>query len=106
MSRALPALLALLLTGIGPASMAADVAAAGKAATVDATAGTTIVGEQDSAMGLYLLPWKDETASGMELAPALLDVPPTPLDDAQLQRVTDYREAAASYRRSHSQYSR
>ena len=71
--------------------------------TTDANSGTTIVGEQDSAMGLYLMPWKEEYASGMEQPPALLNVPPVAIDGDSLRRKTEYRDTTASYRRSHFQ---
>lgn len=43
-------------------------------------AGTTIVGERDSEVGLYLTPWKEEHADNIDPPPSLLDEPPQPLD--------------------------
>ncbi|MDM4768734.1 hypothetical protein [Solimonas sp. SE-A11] len=40
-------------------------------------AGTTIVGEQESAVGLFLTPWQDERASDVDRPPSRLS-PVTP----------------------------
>lgn len=67
--------------------------------------GSTIVGEQDSAMGLTLMPWKDEFSSGLDQPPSLYRAPLTPVNGSDLQRETEYRDNLGNYRRSHSQYS-
>ena len=66
--------------------------------------GTTVVVEQDSAMGLNLIPWKEEFATGMDQAPTLYRAPLSPLTGSRLQRQTEYRDNLMNYRRSHSQY--
>jgi hypothetical protein len=43
-------------------------------------AGTTIVGERDAALGLYLTPWKEEQPDNIDPPPSLLDEPPQALD--------------------------
>lgn len=64
--------------------------------------GTNIVGERDTAVGLYLVPWREESASDMDRPPRLYDVPLQPLDaDAFAARVHT-QETIAAYRRSRS----
>lgn len=66
--------------------------------------GTTVVVEQDAAMGLNLVPWKDEFSIGLDQAPTLYRASLSPLNDSNLQRQTEYRDNLTEYRRSHSQY--
>lgn len=63
------------------------------------TDGTTIVGEREAAVGLYLAPWQDEHASDLDRPPALLDAPAQALDPERFQRLADYDEAIGAYRR-------
>ena len=104
MNRSLGLILMLLTattaTATGPASKPAQAAV-----TVSEAGSTTIIGEQDSAMGLYLTPWKEEFASGMDQAPSLYRAPMAPLDEGSLRRQTEYRNALSSYRRNHTQRS-
>lgn len=86
-----------------PQPAAAKPAATQAPVTVNGDGGTTIVGEQESAMGLYLTPWKDEYATGMDQAPALFDAGATPIASRSLRRQTEYRDAVSSYRLSHFQ---
>jgi hypothetical protein len=62
-------------------------------------AGTTIVGERESALGLYLAPWQNEAASDLDRPPGLLDVPLQRLDAARFERQVQYQEAIDAYRR-------
>ncbi len=64
-----------------------------------AEAGTTIVGEREAAVGLYLAPWQDEQASDLDRPPALFDVPAEVLDAERFQRLAEYDEAVGAYRR-------
>lgn len=57
--------------------------------------GTTIVGEQESALGLYLMPWKEDTASDRDRPPALLDGSKVPLDTREIE----YHETTQAWRR-------
>ena len=66
--------------------------------------GSTIIGDQDSAMGLTLMPWKEEFATGLDQPPSLYRAPVTPINNSSLQRQTEYRDNLSDYRRSHSQY--
>ncbi|MFP5307911.1 MAG: hypothetical protein ACLGI7_19085 [Gammaproteobacteria bacterium] len=62
-------------------------------------AGTTIVGERESAVGLYLAPWQNEAGSDLDRPPVLFDVPLQPLDAARFERQVQYQEAIDAYRR-------
>lgn len=83
------ALLALLL--------AAASVAAGDAP--QAAPGTTIIGERESAIGLYLAPWQDEPAGDLDRPPALFDLPAAPVDADDLARIVQYRDQIEAYRR-------
>ena len=54
-------------------------------------AGTTVVGEQESAVGLFLTPWQDERASDLDRPPSRL-APAAPSTDA-----VDFVRSAAAY---------
>ena len=66
--------------------------------------GSNVVVGQDSAMGLTLMPWKEEFATGLDQPPTLYRAPLSPVDGDSLQRQTQYRDDLNNYRRSHSQY--
>ena len=99
--RALASLMALAILGMAGSAHAA---AGNDGVTVKGSGGSTIVGEQDSAMGLTLMPWKDEYATGLDEAPSLYRPPDSTLSDEQLQRQTQTFDNLRSYRRGHSQY--
>ena len=61
--------------------------------------GTTIVGEQDSDVGLYLTPWKEEHADNIDPPPSLLDEPPQPLDAHSFARQVRDAGTVSAYRR-------
>jgi len=60
--------------------------------------GTTIVGEQDAAVGLYITPWKEEKASDLDRPPSLFDVPAQAVDGAGFSRRVRYFDAAQAHR--------
>lgn len=62
-------------------------------------AGTTIVGEREAAVGLYLAPWQDEAASDLDRPPGHYDVPLQALDLHRFELQADYDEAIRAYRR-------
>ncbi|MES2490486.1 MAG: hypothetical protein V4607_11910 [Pseudomonadota bacterium] len=66
--------------------------------------GSTVIVEQNAAMGLTLMPWKEEFATGLDQAPSLYRPPMSPINSNSLQRQTEYRDNLSSYRRSHSQF--
>lgn len=69
------------------------------AATAADDAGTTIMGDRDSALGLVLAPWKDEVRSpDLDRPPAMQDPAPAALDDAAFARTTRYYATGRAYR--------
>ncbi|MFA5940449.1 MAG: hypothetical protein WC809_13915 [Sinimarinibacterium sp.] len=78
--------------------LAVALPAAGAAPAADAE-GTTIVGEREAAIGLYLAPWQDETSSDLDRPPGLYDVPLQPLDPQRFRLQADYDETIRDYRR-------
>ena len=65
--------------------------------------GTTIVQEQDMAVGLYLAPWKDETTPARERPPGLHQVPLKPADAAADRARSAALEVIDSYQRARRQ---
>lgn len=65
--------------------------------------GTTIVQEQDIAVGLYLAPWKDETTPARERPPGLHQVPLKPADATEDRARTAALETIDSYQRARRQ---
>jgi hypothetical protein len=62
-------------------------------------AGTTIVGDRESALGLVLTPWKDEErAPDLDRPPAMQDASAEALDDAAFARTTRYYATGRAYR--------
>ncbi len=61
--------------------------------------GTTIVGERDSEVGLYLTPWKEEHADNIDPPPSLLDEPPQPLDAHSFAQHLRDAATISAYRR-------
>ena len=62
-------------------------------------AGTTIVGERDSDVGLYLTPWKEEHPDNVDPPPSLLDEPPQPVDAHAFSRQVRDASTITAYRR-------
>ena len=62
-------------------------------------AGTTIVGERDSDVGLYLTPWKEEHPDNIDPPPSLLDEPPQPVDARGFARQVRDASTITAYRR-------
>ncbi|WP_043113456.1 hypothetical protein [Solimonas soli] len=82
---------ALVALIAAPASFAQD--------SGEKTAGTTIIGERETAVGLYLLPWQEEAPSDIDRPPAQYVPGATPIEAAQLHALTASDEANAAYRR-------
>jgi hypothetical protein len=68
--------------------------------------GTTIIGEQDSDVGLYLAPWKEEHADALDPPPGLLDQTLEPIDGASFGRGVRDSATVTAYRREQMQRSR
>lgn len=69
--------------------------------------GTTIMGDRDSALGLVLAPWKDESPSPeLDRPPAMQDAEAAPLDEAAFARTTRYYATGRAYRSERLQRNR
>lgn len=76
-----------------PGSVAAPIPA-------DATSGTTIVGDQESPIGLYITPWKDDYAErGLDRPARLVDEAMEPIDPATFRRQIEYYETITAFRK-------
>lgn len=87
------ALAAAVLGCIAAAPIAAD-----DASSPAATAGTTVVGEQDAAVGLFLAPWKNESRSELDRPPRLLDPDFAPVDAVGYARSAEHYASGRAYR--------
>ena len=85
---------------------AAAAAGEDKPVTVPAGGGTTIIGDHDSAVGLYLTPWKNEYAADMDRPPSLYDEGLKPIDRRAFHRQVQYDQGNAAWRRAHFQNGR
>ena len=61
--------------------------------------GTTIVGERDSDLGLYLTPWKEEHADNIDPPPSLLDEQPQTVNPRGFARQVRDASTISAYRR-------
>lgn len=66
-------------------------------------AGVTIMGDQDSALGLFLAPWKEESAAELGRPPAMSDPQPVAVDAQAYLRTHTYYETGRAYRRERLQ---
>lgn len=80
---------AALLSVLSLSAMAAE--------SVGTDSGTTIIGEQEAAVGLYLTPWREELASDVDRAPRLYEASGDAVEAADLQRQVDVRESMDAY---------
>jgi hypothetical protein len=72
-------------------------------APIEPSAGTTIVGERESPIGLYIMPWRNSGAEqGIDRPARLLDVEPLPVDPATFKRQLDYYNALSAHRQATS----
>lgn len=60
--------------------------------------GTTIVGEQDAAVGLFLAPWKNESRSGRGRPPGWNDPSLAPVEPAGYARASEHYAMGRAYR--------
>lgn len=80
-----------------PASPAAP-AAPGEPAPVQATSGTQIIGEQESPIGLYIMPWRQSAAEhGLDKPARLLEDQLLPLDPDVFRRQVEYHRALSAH---------
>ena len=75
-------------------------APAAAAALAPGEIGTTIIGDQESPIGLYITPWKDDYAErGLDRPARLLDEAMEPIDPATFRRQIEYYETITEFRR-------
>jgi hypothetical protein len=76
-------------------------AGAQPAAPAAGSSGTTIVGERESPIGLYIMPWRNSgPEQGIDRPARLLDEEPLPLDPGTFRRQLDYYSALTAHRQS------
>jgi hypothetical protein len=61
--------------------------------------GTRIIGERETAAGLFVSPWVEAPISVLDRAPRPYDVPLEPIDVQRFRRLADYDQAAREYAR-------
>jgi hypothetical protein len=70
----------------------------GERAPVQASGGTTVVGETESPIGLYIMPWRQSAAEGGLDRPArLLEEQLLPLDPDVFRRQVEYHRALSEH---------
>jgi hypothetical protein len=63
--------------------------------------GTTIIGDHESPIGLYLTPWKNEYAErGMDRPARFVEEEPAPLDPGSFHRQIEYYDTITAYRQN------
>lgn len=78
--------------------VAAFAAPATAADTAPADVGVNIMGDRDSALGLFLAPWKEEERADLGRPPGLQDPQLAPLDAEGFARTTTYYQTGRAYR--------
>lgn len=64
-------------------------------------AGTTIIGDRESPIGLYLTPWKNEYAQrGMDRPAQIVQEQMAPIDPGVFRRQNSYYDTITSYRQA------
>jgi hypothetical protein len=67
-------------------------------ASPNAAPGTTIIGERESPIGLYIMPWRNSAPEqGIDRPARLLDEEPLPLDPGTFRRQLDYHTALTNH---------
>ena len=67
----------------------------------DAEAGTTIIGDHESPIGLYLTPWKNEYAErGMDRPARIVQETLGPIDQDVFHRQVEYYDTITAYRKA------
>ena len=75
-------------------SSSPSTAASEPAASVEADGGTVIVGDRESPIGLYIMPWRNSAAQAdMDRPARLLEAEVLPLDEAVFVRQIEYHNA-------------
>lgn len=63
-------------------------------------AGTTVVGERETALGLFLTPWQEEGPAALDHPPVLFDVAPSSVDADAYARSSRFERDLAGWRRA------
>ena len=92
-------------TYVPPAPAASTPAPAARSAAPasggDAEAGTTIIGDHESPIGLYLTPWKNEYAErGMDRPARIVQETLGPIDQDVFHRQVEYYDTITAYRKA------
>ncbi|MDB5985756.1 MAG: hypothetical protein JWR16_809 [Nevskia sp.] len=87
----------------GPISVAPpDTPAQPSAAVAEGESGTTVVGDKEAPIGLYITPWKDGYAEhGLDRPARFVDVDTSPIDPDTFQRRINYYNVITDYREAH-----
>lgn len=94
--------LALCLGLAACTALAADKSDAAKPADADSSYGTTIFGDQETPIGLFITPWKDSFAErGLDRPARFFDEAVEPIDRATFKRQLDYWRELTKYRQAH-----
>jgi|TARA_R110001583_G_scaffold14187_9_gene59664 hypothetical protein len=60
--------------------------------------GMTIHGDDEAAVGLYLMPWGEEPVSDIDRPPQLIDEGPQQINPEEFQRYAEWHQAHRAYR--------
>mgnify|MGYP003646790516 CR=1 FL=1 len=60
--------------------------------------GMTIHGDDEAAVGLYLMPWGEEPVSDIDRPPQLIDEGPQLINPEEFQRYAEWHQAHRAYR--------
>ena len=89
-------LTAFFFVGTAVAETTEDMPALPAATTLDM--GTTIIGDNEAAVGLFLMPWSEEPMGDVDRPPRLLEERLEPINAAHFKREAEWRRAQADYR--------
>ncbi|MFI4979111.1 MAG: hypothetical protein ACHQIO_02070 [Nevskiales bacterium] len=79
----------------------ADAVAPAVSTSPDEGVGTTIIGDHESPIGLYLTPWKNEYAQrGMDRPAQIVQEQMAPIDPGVFRRQNSYYDTITSYRQA------
>jgi len=71
-------------------------------ASTGGESGTTVVGDKEAPIGLYITPWKDGYAEhGLDRPARFVDVDTSPIDPDTFQRRINYYNVITDYREAH-----
>lgn len=82
---------------LSPLSAACAQSAASEVVT-STQLGTTVVGQQEAAIGLFVNPWKEQQASTTDRPPRLLDIPYAPVDPQAFVQALQWQHHVDSLR--------